>query len=138
MRRQRHRPRTSQWVVAVPIALIALGAGGCIIPRFDADCPETADCGECLENSGCGFCVYTNRCLPGTAMGPEDYDLCAPVNWRFNSCDEPPGRIECPHDTCGVCLVGDDDECGWCDGQCWPASNPPSHCTLLLDYDSCD
>lgn len=125
-------------LTVVALACVAFSTS-CILPRFEPDCPGTANCEDCIDTAGCGFCERTSSCMAGTAMGPDARDDCSPANWRFNSCEDPPGRIDCPHTDCGVCLVGGDDECGWCfaTGECWPTANPPSSCTLVTDYDAC-
>jgi hypothetical protein len=135
--------RTTRWLTVVALAIALAGAAvlsACIIPRFDPDCPDTADCGSCIDTSGCGFCARDSRCIPGTSLGPDDHDACAPANWRFDSCAGPPRNTPCPHTECGICTVSGDNECGWCftTGECWPTVDPPSDCPLAVEWDSCN
>lgn len=131
--------RLNVTVLALALACAAC-CSGCIIPRFDPECPETGDCDACIDTSGCGFCTTTSRCVPGTSMGPDDHDACAPASWRFDSCDEPPRGTECIDTDCSSCnSTYDEEECGWCvaRAECWPVADPPSDCQLVTDRDTC-
>jgi hypothetical protein len=124
-----------------PLLLIALVAlSGCILPRFDPECAETSDCDECIKDDGCGFCdsdVGDGRCVPGTALGPDDYFACAPQSWRIGDCYSTPDWAECDNYSCTSCVA--DQGCGWCAAteECWPTDDPPPTCFLVTDGAVC-